>query len=63
MIYTADAVALTKLIQVIELKEESIPCDALGVYTESIIGMIKSAKHRKELLIAQMDVIYESAKA
>ena len=41
IIFTADGLALTKLLQTIEIKEGEIACDALAVYSDQIIGMIK----------------------
>lgn len=54
IIFTADGVALTKLLQTIEIKGEEIPCDALAVYSDQIIGMIKVVLEKKSLTGSQL---------
>ena len=41
IIFSADALALSKLVQTIEIKGADIPCEALAVYSDQVLGMIR----------------------
>ena len=53
--------ALSKLIQTIEVKRQEIPCDALAVYSDQLIGMIKVVLQNKILTHYQLQKTIGSA--